>query len=108
MNLNLPVNQAMDLIESAHFDWIDHIYGGSIPREVQDNVDSNDILITETENEPGKYSNNQFKKWKIGVEISIFYKKEIPADFNMMKAEIDLVKLLKVESTKMSHSSWYH
>lgn len=102
--MKLPTTQAINLIESANFSWIDHLYGGSIPKEVQENVDSTDVVVIESINQPSQHANDQFKKWQIGVEVLIFYQMIIPTGFSTMKAEIDLAKWFKTHGWSLTQS----
>lgn len=54
--------------------WIDELYSGSIPSNVEVNTNKNTVLITEYLNEPSQYANMEIKYWLIGVEVQIFYK----------------------------------
>lgn len=54
--------------------WIDELYSGSIPSNVEINTNKNTVLITEYLNEPSQYANMEIKYWLIGVEVQIFYK----------------------------------
>lgn len=73
--MDLPSVQALDLID-GQFDWIDEIYLESLPEEETDLTDKTVCLITEWINEPTGYANRTFKRWQIGVEVQIFYKKD--------------------------------
>ena len=54
--------------------WIDELYSGSIPSNVEVNTNKNTVLITEYLNEPSQYANMEIKYWLVGVEAQIFYK----------------------------------
>lgn len=54
--------------------WIDELYSGSIPSNVEVNTNKNTVLITEYLNEPSQYANMEIKYWLVGVEVQIFYK----------------------------------
>lgn len=54
--------------------WIDELYSGSIPSNVEVNTNKNTVLITEYLNEPSLYANMKIKYWQVGVEVQIFYK----------------------------------
>ena len=54
--------------------WIDELYSGSIPSNVEVNTNKNTVLITEYLNETSQYSNMEIKYWLVGVEVQIFYK----------------------------------
>lgn len=54
--------------------WIDELYSGSIPSNVEVNTNKNTVLITEYLNEPSQYANIEIKYWLVGVEVQIFYK----------------------------------
>ena len=73
--MDLPSVQALDLID-GQFDWIDEVYLESLPEEEIDLTDKTVCLITEWLNEPTGYANRTFKRWQIGVEVQIFYKKD--------------------------------
>lgn len=73
--MDLPSVQALDLID-GQFDWIDEIYLESLPEEETDLTGKTVCLITEWLNEPTGYANWTFKRWQIGVEVQIFYKKD--------------------------------
>lgn len=54
--------------------WIDELYSGSIPSNVEVNTNKNTVLITEYLDEPSQYANMEIKYWLVGVEVQIFYK----------------------------------
>ena len=54
--------------------WIDELYSGSIPSNVEVNTNKNTVLITEYLNEPSQDANMEIKYWLVGVEVQIFYK----------------------------------
>ncbi len=89
----MPTTQAVDLIESAHFKWVDQVYQGSIPFEESNDTSQTVLLATEYLSEPTKFGNSKFKGWLIGVEIQIFYKASV--DINLLDAEIALAKLFE-------------
>lgn len=88
--MQLPAVQAKNTFQDGNFDFIDNIYQGSIPEEVQGNTDTTDVLIQEYINEPFYYANETFKGWQIGVEVQIFYSLE--TNFNFQDAEIKIAK----------------
>ena len=100
--MELPVIQAENLLKKANYNWIDHIYRGSIP-ESADNVDTTtDVVITESQNEPSNYANSQFKHWVLGVEVQIFYKKANQTD--ILSAEIELAKMFVANGWRVEQS----
>lgn len=58
----------------SNITWIDELYYGSIPSNVEVNTNKNTVLITEYLNEPSQYANMEIKYWLVGVEVQIFYK----------------------------------
>ncbi|MFT8825077.1 MAG: DUF806 family protein [Liquorilactobacillus mali] len=88
--MQLPAVQAKNTFQNGNFNFIDNIYQGSIPEEVQNNTDTTDVLIQEYINEPFYYANGMFKSWQIGVEVQIFY--SLKTDFNLQDAEINVAK----------------
>lgn len=58
----------------SNITWIDELYSGSIPSNVEVNTNKNTVLITEYLNEPSQYANMEIKYWLVGVEVQIFYK----------------------------------
>lgn len=88
--VELPTTQASKLITAAHYSWIDMIVVGTIPRELAGNADKTICRITEWLNEPTYYANAIFKGWAVGVEVQIFYKKDL--ELNSLNNEIQLAK----------------
>lgn len=70
--------------------WIDELYSGSIPSNVEVNTNKNTVLITEYLNEPSQYANMEIKYWLVGVEVQIFYK--LDGD-NFQNHELQVAKL---------------
>lgn len=93
--MDLPVNQAADLIKSAHFCWIDddHIFTTSIPDEFADDTSATVMRIDEYQNQPSGYANLQFKAMNIGVEVQIYYADN--TNYDIQAAEIALMRLFK-------------
>lgn len=89
--MDLPTNQAEDLIKLGKFDWIDQLIVGPIPREMAGNTDQTICRISEWLNEPTGYANAMFKGWTIGVEVQIFYK--LNSGIATLNNEIALAKL---------------
>ena len=101
--MDMPTVTAEKLIKSANFNWVDSIYRGSIPEEVIDNTDTTVINITEWLSEPGKYANQSFKWWTIGVGIQIFFKKGKQA-MSLIDAEIELARLFQKNNWSIDQS----
>lgn len=93
--MDLPVNQAADLVKAGHFSWIadDHIFTTSIPEEFIDNDSATVMRIDEYQNQPSGYANRRFNSMEIGVEIQIYYAAD--ADFDIQSAEIALQRWFK-------------
>ena len=89
--MELPTTQARKLIDSAKLKWINKIVVGAMPKELSGNTDTTICLITEWLNEPSGYANTVFKKWTIGVEVSIFYK--LDSGVSSLDDEIALARL---------------
>jgi hypothetical protein len=99
--MDLPSVQALDLID-GQFDWIDDIYLESLPEEETDLTDKTVCLITEWLNEPTGYANRTFKRWQIGVEVQIFYKKD--SDTTTLDGEIALADRFKCDDWTVDQS----
>lgn len=100
--MKLPVIQAENLVKTAHYNWIDNIYRGSVPENANNNGATTDVVITESENAPSNYANSQFKHWALGVEIQIFYKKS--TQINILSAEIELAKMFIANGWRVEQS----
>lgn len=81
--------------------WIDELYSGSIPSNVEVNTNKNTVLITEYLNEPSQYANMEIKYWLIGVEVQIFYKLD-GEDFQ--NCEIQVARLFNDNCWKIDTS----
>lgn len=88
--MEAPTTIAKKLIKDLK--WIDELYVGSIPNNIDVNTNKNIVLITEYLNEPSLYANMKIKYWLIGVEIQIFYK--LDGD-DFQNHELDLAQLFK-------------
>lgn len=102
--MQLPTVAAYRLIANEHFDWIDQIFRDELPQEAADSDEQTILELTEWLNEPIYYANQTFKGWLVGVEIQIFYKNELPVDFDMMEAEIKLADLFKKNGWNIEQS----
>lgn len=102
--MQLPTVAAYQLIANEHFDWIDQIFRDALPQEAADSDEQTILELTEWLNEPIYYANQTFKWWLVGVEIQIFYKNELPTDFDMMEAEIKLADLFKKNGWNIEQS----
>ena len=81
--------------------WIDELYSGSIPSNVEVNTNKNIVLITEYLNEPSLYANMKIKYWRVGVEVQIFYK--LSGD-DFQNHEIELAKLFNGDDWEIDTS----
>lgn len=81
--------------------WIDELYSGSIPSNVEVNTNKNTVLITEYLNEPSQYANMEIKYWLIGIEVQIFYKLD-GEDFQ--NCEIQVARLFNDNRWKIDTS----
>ena len=81
--------------------WIDELYSGSIPSNVEVNTNKNTVLITEYLNEPSLYANMKIKYWQVGVEVQIFYK--LSGD-DFQNHEIELAKLFNGDDWEIDTS----
>lgn len=102
--MQLPTVAAYQLIDNKHFNWIDQIFRDELPQEAMDYDDQTILELTEWLNEPIYYANQTFKGWLVGVEIQIFYKNELPVNFDMMEAEIKLADLFKKNGWNIEQS----
>ncbi|MHA5107772.1 DUF806 family protein, partial [Oenococcus oeni] len=56
------VSDAVAVINAANFAWIDNVYPFFIPKEHLNDTDSTDCLVTENENLPATYGNDDFSE----------------------------------------------
>lgn len=101
--MDMPAVTAQNLIKEQGFSWADNVYRGSIPSGTQDLSDTTDILVTEWLNEPAGYANRTFKRWTIGVEVQVFFKKE-KQSVSLIDAEIAIAKLFKSNGWQIDDS----
>lgn len=92
--MEMPTVVASRLIEKGKFSWIDNVYQGHVPIEVQDDSDTTDIVVSEWLNEPAGYANQIFKRWTIGVEVQLFFKLADQTT-NLIESEIAIAELFK-------------
>lgn len=100
--MEMPVVQALNLIESSKLSWVDEVFQGSIPTAIQDDDTKTVMLLTEYISQPTYFGNSKFKGWEIGVEVQIFYKKK--PDFNLLEAEIQLANLFEKDKWRIEQS----
>lgn len=81
--------------------WIDELYSGSIPSNVEVSTNKNTVLITEYLNEPSLYANMKIKYWQVGVEVQIFYK--LSGD-DFQNHEIELAQLFNNDDWELETS----
>ncbi|MDE1506730.1 DUF806 family protein [Ligilactobacillus salivarius] len=97
--METPTTIAKNLLKDIT--WIDELYSGSIPSNVEVNTNKNTVLITEYLNEPSQYANMEIKYWLIGVEVQIFYKLD-GEDFQ--NCEIQVARLFNDNRWKIDTS----
>ncbi|EKP90480.1 phage tail protein [Oenococcus oeni] len=74
------VSDAVAIIKTTNLTWIDNVYPFVIPEEHLNDTDSTDCLVTENENSPTTYGDNEFKEMNQGVEIRLFYSLDFSQD----------------------------
>lgn len=97
--METPTTMAKNLLKDIT--WIDELYSGSIPSNVEVNTNKNTVLITEYLNEPSQYANMEIKYWLVGVEVQIFYKLD-GEDFQ--NCEIQVARLFNDNRWKIDTS----
>lgn len=97
--METPTTIAKNLLKDIN--WIDELYSGSIPSNVEVNTNKNTVLITEYLNEPSQYANMEIKYWLVGVEVQIFYKLD-GEDFQ--NCEIQVARLFNDNRWKIDTS----
>ena len=97
--METPTTIAKNLLKDIT--WIDELYSGSIPSNVEVNINKNTVLITEYLNEPSQYANMEIKYWLVGVEVQIFYKLD-GEDFQ--NCEIQVARLFNDNRWKIDTS----
>lgn len=97
--METPTTIAKKLMEDIT--WIDELYSGSIPSNVEVSTNKNTVLITEYLNEPSLYANMKIKYWQVGVEVQIFYK--LSGD-DFQNHEIELAKLFNGDDWEIDTS----
>lgn len=97
--METPTTIAKNLLKGIT--WIDELYSGSIPSNVEVNTNKNTVLITEYLNEPSQYANMEIKYWLVGVEVQIFYKLD-GEDFQ--NCEIQVARLFNDNRWKIDTS----
>lgn len=76
----LAVAQAQDLIEGAHIDGIDAVYGFSIPAEKTSNTDETIVLLRDANTNPDIWGSNDFVGLRREISVQIFYKDQLTTD----------------------------
>ncbi|MHA5107755.1 DUF806 family protein, partial [Oenococcus oeni] len=56
------VSDAVAIIKATNLTWIDNVYPFVIPRGHLNDIDSTDCLVTENENLPATYGNDDFSE----------------------------------------------
>ena len=97
--METPTTIAKKLMKDST--WIDELYSGSIPSNVEVSTNKNTVLITEYLNEPSLYANMKIKYWQVGVEVQIFYK--LSGD-DFQNHEIELAKLFNGDDWEIDTS----
>ncbi|OIM77607.1 phage tail protein [Oenococcus oeni] len=92
------VSDAVAIIKTTNLTWIDNVYPFVIPEEHLNDTDSTDCLVTENENSPTTYGNDDFSEIHQGVEIRLFYSHHFNQD-----ADACEVALLKA----FIHNNWF-
>ncbi|MEI3637281.1 DUF806 family protein [Lactococcus lactis subsp. lactis] len=87
-----PVEIIQDIIAASDFPH-DEIFLDSIPSEKIDSSNETQVLLTESDNGPSDYGNSEFVSLLYGVYIQIFYSNAEDSDINIVKSEINLMKL---------------
>ncbi|HBG91830.1 MAG TPA: phage tail protein [Lactobacillus acetotolerans] len=101
--MDMPTVTAEKMIEDKKFSWVDGVYRGSMPEEIEDNVDETVVLVTEWLNEPTRYANQSFKGWTIGVQVQTFFKLK-DQSVSLIDAEIAMARLFKKNGWQIDDS----
>ncbi|USS86493.1 DUF806 family protein [Fructilactobacillus cliffordii] len=98
----MPVVAAKRLLKSANFEWIDKIVQTTAGLDNDDAKNQTTAVISEVESEPYEDADNTFKNWTSVVEVQLFYAQN--ADFNLMRAEVDLARLFNNNDWQVARS----
>ncbi|MCS4488378.1 DUF806 family protein [Streptococcus sciuri] len=91
----LATIEVKNLIEEGDFPEIDAIYTVNLPHEMQENTDKTLVLITEVDTSLDLVGNDTFFGLRNQVEIQLFYRFDLPDDFDMEGFELRLYRYLK-------------
>lgn len=85
--------EVKELIDSAKFTIIDRTFANALPKDAQSDTNSTDVLITEVNDVPTDYGNNDFRSLSQLIEVQIFY--DLNTTENAMKFEIKFMRFFK-------------
>lgn len=84
----LAVNEAKKLIDDAHVSGIDQVYTFNIPAEVVSNTDLTIIRLSEANEKPTVWGNNDFNALNSEIEVQIFYKQDPEVDIEITESQL--------------------
>lgn len=84
----LAVNEAKKLIDDAHVSGIDQVYTFNIPTELVSNTDLTLIRLSEANEKPTLWGNNDFNALNREIEVQIFYKQDPEVDPEVLESQL--------------------
>lgn len=97
-----PVLEAKNILDQAHYEWLDECYVNYLPKSAQDDTDRTIALVTSIREKPMQYGNNMFNGIENAVQVQIFFKYQFKD--SIQKENIKVMQLFLQNDWKMDDS----
>lgn len=97
-----PVLEVKNILDQAHYEWLDECYVNYLPKSAQDDTDRTIALVTSIREKPMQYGNNMFNGIENAVQVQIFFKYQFKD--SIQKENIKVMQLFLQNDWKMDDS----
>lgn len=97
-----PVLEVKNILDQAHYDWLNECYVNYLPKSVQDDTSRTIALVTSIREKPMQYGNNMFNGIENAVQVQIFFKYQFKG--SIQKNNIKIMQLFLQNDWKMDDS----
>lgn len=98
--MKLPVIEAGSVLDGLG--WLEGVYYNTLPEDIKADPSKTIVLLTEVENTPDEWGNDDFNSLSQSVELEIFYGDNF--NQNIQDLEIDLMNLYQKAGWKIATS----
>ncbi len=97
-----PVLEAKNILDQAHYEWLDECYVNYLPKSAQDDTSRTIALVTSIREMPTQYGNNVFNEIENAVQVQIFFKYQFQG--SIQKENIKVMQLFLKTGWKIDDS----